>query len=31
MKPIFKELTSILVIPAVYKKNPASYNNLLNF
>ena len=31
MKPIFKELMSILVIPAVYNKNPADYNNLLNF
>ena len=31
MKPIFKELVSILVIPAVYNKNPADYKNLLNF
>ena len=30
MKPIFKEVMSILVIPAVYKKNPASYNSFSN-
>ena len=30
MKPIFEELISILVIPAVYNKTPADYNTSLN-